>query len=74
MEKSVIKSVNGKKFVYSYNGEVIRTSTREFKYACIATHESGASKVISMGNKAESTYNSMARFYQHCSLEIVAIQ
>jgi hypothetical protein len=74
MEKSVIKSVKGNKFVYTYNGEVVRTSTREYKYACIATFESGASKVISMGNKADSTYNSYARFYQHCKLEIVEIQ
>lgn len=74
MEKSVIKSVKGAKFVYTYNGKVVRTSTREFKFACVATFESGASKVISMGNKAESTYNSMARFYEHCSLEIVTIK
>ena len=72
--KQVIKSTKGSKFVYTYNGEVVRTSTREFKYACIATYESGASKVISLGNKADSTYSSFARFYQHCKLEVVTIQ
>lgn len=74
MNKSVIKSVKGSKFIYSHNGKVVRTSTREFKYACIATYESGATKVISLGNEVKSTYNSFARFYEHCKLEVVTIQ
>lgn len=74
MKAQVTKTQVGGKFIYTYNNEVVRKSTREFKYACIATFPSGKSKVISMGNKADSTYNSYARFYEHCKLEIVTIQ
>ena len=80
MKAIVTKSFNGKQFSYSLNGEHYKNSKREFKYACVATSRvaKGACKegcvfIISLGNKKESTYNSMARFYGHCDLEIVEI-
>ena len=75
------KTFNGKRFTYLCNGEVYKNSTRDYKYACVATTRQakgaiseGHEFILSLGNKVESTYNSMARFYRHCDLEVVAIQ
>ena len=75
------KKFNGKRFTYLCNGEVYKHSTRDYKYACVATTRKakgaiseGHEFILSLGNKIESTYNSMARFYRHCDLEVVAIQ
>ena len=76
----VEKIANGKKFNYLCNGKLFRTSTREYKYACIATTRiskgagiEGLERIISLGNNPVSTYNSYARFYKHCDLEVVEI-
>lgn len=78
---TITKSLNGKKFTYYCNGEVYKNSTRDFKYACVAiTRQAkgaiseGKEFIISLGNKKDTTYNSMARFYRHCDLEVVEIQ
>ena len=75
------KTFNGKRFTYLCNGEVYKNSTRDYKYACVATTRKakgaiseGHEFILSLGNKVESTYNSMARFYRHCDLEVVVIQ
>ena len=75
------KTFDGKRFTYLCNGELYKNSARNYKYACVATTRKakGASTegrefILSLGNKVESTYNSMARFYRHCDLEVVAIQ
>ena len=75
------KTFNGKRFTYLCNGEVYKNSTRDYKYACVATTRQakgalteGHEFILSLGNKVESTYNSMARFYRHCDLEVVEIQ
>ena len=75
------KTFNGKRFTYLCNGKVYKHSTRDYKYACEATTRqakgaisAGHEFILSLGNKAESTYNSMARFYRHCDLEVVEIQ
>ena len=69
------KTFNGKRFTYLCNGEVYKNSTRDYKYACVATTRKakgaiseGREFILSLGNKVESTYNSMARFYKHCDL------
>lgn len=78
---TITKSFNGKRFTYFCNGEVYKNSTRDFKYACVAISRQakgaiseGEQFIISLGNKVESTYNSMARFYSHCDLEVVEIK
>ena len=75
------KKINGKRFTYLCNGEVYKNSTTDYKYACVATTRKakgaiseGHEFILSLGNKVESAYNSMARFYRHCDLEVVAIQ
>ena len=75
------KTFNGKRFTYFCNGEVYKNSTRDYKYACVATTRKAKGAIseghefsLSLGNKVESTYNSMARLYKHCDLEVVAIQ
>ena len=75
------KTFNGKRFTYLCNGEVYRQSVKDYKYACVATTRKakgaiseGHEFILSLGNKVESTYNSMARFYRHCDLEVVEIQ
>lgn len=82
--EQVIKQVKGNKFIYTFKGEVVRTSTRDFKYACIAkvrcckeANEKywGVEMVASLGNNPESTKRSMAIRYAHyCDLFIVEIQ
>lgn len=78
---TITKTFNGKKFTYFCNGEVYKNSTRDFKYACVAiTRQAkgaiseGKEFIISLGNKKDTTYNSMARFYGHCDLQVVEIQ
>ncbi len=78
---TITKTFNGKKFTYFCNGNVYKNSTRDYKFACVATTRKakgalteGHEFIISLGNKANSTYNSYARFYGHCDLEVVAIQ
>ena len=78
---TITKTFNGKKYTYLCNGEVYKNSTRDYKYACVATTRQakgaiseGKEFIVSLGNKADSTYNSMARFYGHCDLEVVEIQ
>lgn len=78
---TITKTFNGKKFTYFCNGEVYKNSTKDFKFACVATTRQakgaiteGKEFIISLGNKADSTYNSMARFYKHCDLVVVEIQ
>ena len=63
------KTFNGKRFTYLCNGEVYKNSTRDYKYACVATTRQakgalteGHEFILSLGNKVESTYNSMARW------------
>ena len=75
------KTFDGKRFTYLCNGEVYKNSTRDYKYACVATTRKakgaiseGHEFILSLGNKVESTYNSKARFYRHCDLEVVEIQ
>ena len=78
---TITKTFNGKKFTYFCNGNVYKNSTRDYKFACVAITRKakgalteGHEFIISLGNKANSTYNSYARFYAHCDLEVVAIQ
>ena len=78
---TITKTFNGKKFTYFCNGNVYKNSTRDYKFACVATTRKakgalteGHEFIISLGNKANSNYNSYARFYAHYDLEVVAIQ
>ena len=73
---TITKTFNGKKFTYFCNGEVYKNSTRDYKYACIAKFKhDGHERILSLGNKKDSTYNSMARFYvERADLEVVEIQ
>lgn len=73
MKNSVTKIYDGKKWQYTFNGKVYRNSKREFRYACLASYNS-KKWVLSLGNDKVSTYNSMARFYAHCQLEVVEIE
>lgn len=75
------KTFNGKKYIYLCNGKFYRNSSRDYKYACVATTRKakgaiteGKEIIISLGNKVDSTYNSYARFYHQCDLEVVEIQ
>lgn len=77
----ITKTFNGKKYCYTFNGQVCRQSTKDYKYACIATVSEkgnqgyGKQMVISFGNDKRSTYHSMARLYAHwCELEVVDIK
>ncbi len=81
MANNVTKTFNGKKYTYSINGRAYRQSTRDFKYACVAISRvakgaasEGNEFIISLGNHYQSTYNSMARFYDHCDLRIEEIK
>lgn len=67
---NAIKTFDGKRFVYSIGEHVFRKSSRDYKYACVAKFKSGTEAIISLGNNAKSTYNSMACFYGHCELRI----
>lgn len=79
---TITKTFNGKKFTYFCNGEVYRNSTKNYKYACVATTRmakgaktEGIEFIIAIGNNADSTYRSMAKFYDfYCELNIVEIQ
>ena len=80
METKVTKQFDGKKYHYYFNGKLQRNSTKDYRYACVATTKTdkgacvdGHQFVISFGNKADSTYNSMARLYRHCDLCVVEI-
>ena len=72
----ITKTFNGKKFTYFCNGEVYKNSTRDYKYACVAKFKyDGHERILSLGNKKDGTYNSMARFYvERADLEVVEIQ
>lgn len=82
--EQVIKQVKGNKFIYTFKGKVVRTSTKEFKFACIAKAKEsdaicrdfwGFEKVISLGNNRESTLNSMKiRYGINWTLSVVEIQ
>lgn len=94
MTHNVIKEAKGGKFIYTFNGKVVRTSKKEYRYACIATNKNDTfsynpetgkcdipapagslARIISFGNKVDSTYNSMAQFYrERNNLEVVEIQ
>lgn len=83
MTHIITKTIKGDKFIYTFNGKVVRTSKRDYKYACVATYRAakganekyeGLSDVISLGNNPTSTYNSYAKFYHHADLEVVEIQ
>lgn len=69
------KTFDGKKYHYFFNGKLFRNSTRNFKYACIATsRETGNSFMVSLGNDKLSTLKSMAHCYAHyCNLEVVEV-
>lgn len=69
------KTFDGKKYHYFFNGKLFRNSTRNFKYACIATsRETGNSFMVSLGNDKLSTLKSMAHCYAHyCDLEVVEV-
>lgn len=76
----VTKQFDGKKYHYYFNGKLQKNSKRDYKYACVGTtrKDKGASVegyqfVLSFGNKADSTYNSMARYFKHCDLKVVEI-
>lgn len=78
---TITKSFNGKKYSYFCDGNLYKNSSRDYKYACVATTRQakgaiseGNVFIVSLGNNAQSTYNSMARFYGHCDLEVVEIQ
>ena len=73
---TITKTFNGKKFTYFCNGEVYKNSTRDYKYACVAKFKhDGHERILSLGNKKDGTYNSMARFYvERADLEVVEIQ
>lgn len=71
MTTNISKSFDGKKFNYFCNGKLYRKSTRDYRFACVASWENGFYKIISLGNKRESTYNSMAAYYRNCKLEVV---
>ena len=80
MEAKVTKQFDGKKFHYYFNGKFKRNSTKDYRYACVATTRidkgacvEGYQFVISLGNKIDSTYNSMAHCYKHCDLSVVEI-
>ena len=69
------KTFDGKKYHYFFNGKLFRNSTRNFKYACIATsRETGNSFMVSLGNDRLSTLKSMSHCYAHyCNLKVVEI-
>ena len=83
MKHIINKTIENGKFIYTYNGEVYRKSKNDYKYGCIAIARvakgasqewDGRSFVVSLGNNPTTTYNSMARYYSHCDLEVVEIQ
>ena len=71
----ITKTFDGKKYHYFFNGKLFRNSTRNFKYACIATsRETGNSFMVSLGNDKQSTLKSMAHCYAHyCDLEVFEV-
>ena len=73
---TITKTFNGKKFTYLCNGEPYKNSTRDYKYACVAKFKyDGHERIISLGNKVDTAYNSMARFYiERADLEVIEIQ
>ena len=53
------KTFNGKRFTHLFNGEVHKNSTRDYKYACVATTRKakgaiseGHEFILSLGNKS----------------------
>lgn len=70
---TITKTRKGDKMQYFCNGRLYRTSKRDYKYACVAFDDAGNCSIISLGNNANSTYNSMATFYSHCNLKIFEI-
>ena len=74
MKGKINKEQRGSKTLYFFNGELYRTSKNDYRYACIAIWKDGYEKVLSLGNKPDSTLNSYGRFYKdRCTLEVVEI-
>ena len=72
----ITKTCKGSKFIYTLNGEVVRTSKRDYKYACIATaRHNGKVYLASLGNDADSTLKSMAsKFKEWCDMEVITLK
>ena len=45
------KTFNGKRFTYLCNGEVYKNSTRDYKYACVATTRKAKGALIEGKNE-----------------------
>lgn len=74
------KQINGKT-IYSYDGKIVRTSKRDYKYALLfqakrcmgATNDDEGWRVIGFGNDAKNLRNSWQSIFQHGILMVVAI-
>jgi hypothetical protein len=81
MTTEVFKTQRNGKTIYTFNGQVERTSKRDYKYALLgqprkalgATGD-GDWAVIGFGNNAQNVINSWKSIKSHCELKVVEIQ
>jgi hypothetical protein len=84
----VIKTQKGKKTVYISNGTILRTSTRDYKYALFGlihscfNHETrqwdeipeGEWRLVGFGNNAQNLVNSWKSIFRCERFEVVTVQ
>ena len=81
MTTQVYKVEKNGKTIYSHDGEIVRTSKRDYKYALLfmakqcmgATADSDDWQVIGFGNNPKSLRSSWQSIYRHGILMVVAI-
>ena len=82
MNTQVFKALqNNGKTIYSHNGNIVRTSKRDYKYALLflakecmgATGDAEEWRVIGFGNNPHTLRTSWQNMYRHGILQVVAI-
>lgn len=81
MTTEVFKTQRNGKTIYTFNGQVERTSKRDYKYALLgqprkalgATGD-GDWHVIGFGNNTQNLVNSWKSINRHCELKVVEIK
>ena len=81
MTTEVFKTQKNGKTIYTFNGQVERTSKRDYKYALLgqprkalgATGD-GDWHVIGFGNNTQNLVNSWKSINRHCELKVVEIK
>jgi hypothetical protein len=82
MTTQVFKTEKNGKTIYTFKGETVRTSKRDYKYALLflAKESMGACKdatdwrVIGFGNNAQTVRSSWQSMFNHGLLQVVTIE